>query len=235
MAFRHRSLANKETAHAKTSNERLEFLGDAILGAVVAEHLFSMFPYKDEGFLTKMRSKIVSRHHLNTIALKMGFEDMLNKVGFAGRDSSIYGNALEALIGSIYLDKGFVTTKRFILKRFFGLYVDINELEMKETDFKSKLIQWAQKGKISLEFRVLNEYAGRNGRNFTVGVFINDIIHGEASNHSKKRAEQIAAEKTWETIDAKEGQSPPKHPEKTVALLNKKLIKQSEKYPQAES
>jgi len=200
MALRHKSLSRKGEAKVNTNNERLEFLGDAILDAVVAEHLFRLFPYKNEGFLTKMRSKVVSRHHLNSVALKMGLQDMLSKEGVAGNGTSIYGNALEALIGSVYLDKGFNMAKKFILKRFFGLYINIDELENTETDFKSRLTEWAQKEKKSLEFKVLGESADQKGRNFAVGVFINNTLQGEASNYSKKRAEQMAAESTWEAI-----------------------------------
>jgi ribonuclease-3 len=201
MALRHKSLTRGDTSKIITNNERLEFLGDALLDAIVADHLFHMFPYKDEGFLTKMRSKIVSRQHLNSLAIKMGLQNMLSKEGGISPGSSIYGNALEALIGSIYLDKGFLVAKKFILNRLFELYIDMDELENTETDFKSKLTEWAQKEKKSLEFKVLKEARNHNDRNFHVGVFINTTIQGEASHFSKKRAEQMAAEKAWELIN----------------------------------
>jgi len=203
MALRHKSMARNGTDTANTSNERLEFLGDALLNAIVAEHLFRRFPYKDEGFLTKMRSKVVSRNHLNSIATKMGLQDMLNKDSGGYSGSSIYGNALEALIGSIYMDKGFNKTKKFILDRIFGLYVDLDELENTETDFKSKLIEWAQKEKKHIEFRVMEEarYASDN-KTFSIGVFIDNTIQAQASHFSKKRAEQIASEKAYNIITA---------------------------------
>ncbi|HXB10721.1 MAG TPA: ribonuclease III [Bacteroidia bacterium] len=201
MALRHKSLTRGDTSKIITNNERLEFLGDALLDAVVADHLFHKFPYKDEGFLTKMRSKIVSRQHLNSLALKMGLQNMLSKEGGISPGSSIYGNALEALIGSIYLDKGFTVAKKFILNRLFELYIDMDELENTETDFKSKLTEWAQKEKKSLEFKVLKEAKNHNDRNFHVGVFINTTVQGEASHFSKKRAEQMAAEKAWVLIN----------------------------------
>lgn len=187
--------------NAKTSNERLEFLGDALLNTIVAEHLFRRFPYKDEGFLTKMRSKVVSRNHLNSIAVKMGLQDMLNKDsgGFSG--SSIYGNALEALIGAVYLDTSYVKTKNFILKRIFVLYVDLDELENTETDFKSKLIEWAQKEKKSIEFKVMEHGRSAENRTFHIGLYVDQVIKAEASHTSKKRAEQIAAEKAWAIIE----------------------------------
>jgi ribonuclease-3 len=201
MAFRHRSMVSKNVANTQPSNERLEFLGDAILGALVAEYLYRQFPHKDEGFLTKMRSKVVSGDHLNSIALKMGFEDLLNCKVPVGGETSIYGNALEAFIGSIFLDKGITVTRKFILKRLLGVYTDMQELENKETNFKGKLIHWAHKEKQSIEFKILNEQAGKGGRNFSVGVLINNVLHGQASSISKKKAEQLAAEKTWQAIE----------------------------------
>ena len=200
IAFTHRSFANEEKG-VEEHNERLEFLGDALLNAVVAEHLFRRFPYKDEGFLTKLRSKVVSRHHLNNIARKMGIPQIMNmnEANFAG--SSIYGNALEALIGSIYLDYGYKKTKEFILDRFFGLYVDLHELETVETDFKSRLTEWSQKEKQGLEFKVLQEPRQSKDKGYHVGVMVGNSLIAEASHHSKKRAEQMAAEKAWSSIN----------------------------------
>jgi ribonuclease-3 len=202
MAFRHKSMARNGTEETtKTSNERLEFLGDALLNAIVAEHLFRRFPYKDEGFLTKMRSKVVSRNHLNGIAMKMGLQDMLNKDSGGYSGSSIYGNALEALIGAIYLDRGYLKSKKFILDRVLGLYVDMDELENTETDFKSKLIEWAQKEKKSVEFRVMEEARYADDKTFLIGLFIDHELKAEASHYSKKKAEQMASEKAWESIN----------------------------------
>jgi len=203
MAFRHKSATQNASNELNESNERLEFLGDAILGAIVAEHMFSTFPYEDEGFLTKLRSKVVSRNHLNSIARKMGIPQIMNmnEANFEG--SSIYGNALEALIGSIYLDRGHQKTKEFILDRFFGLYVDLHELETVETDFKSRLTEWSQKEKRELEFRVLQDPHQSKDRGFHVGVFVAKELIAQSSHHSKKRAEQLAAEKAWASITQK--------------------------------
>jgi ribonuclease-3 len=200
MALRHKSMTKSVSDNNKTSNERLEFLGDALLNVIVAEHLFRRFPYKDEGFLTKMRSKVVSRNHLNSIATKMGLQDLLNKDSGGYSGSSIYGNALEALIGSIYIDKGFSRTKEFIVDRLFVLYVDLNELENTETDFKSKLIEWAQKEKRSIEFRVMEEARFAENKTFSIGVFIDNIIQAQANHYSKKRAEQIVSEKAYNAL-----------------------------------
>ena len=200
MALRHKSVLKSGVDTDKASNERLEFLGDALLNAVVAEHLFRRFPYKDEGFLTKMRSKVVSRNHLNNLANKMGLQHMLTKDtgGYSG--SSIYGNALEALIGSIYLDSGFARAKKFILDRLFGLYIDLDALENTETDYKSKMIEWAQKEKKNIEFKVMEEARYAEDKTFLIGVFIDSDLKSQATHYSKKRAEQIAAEKAWEAI-----------------------------------
>jgi ribonuclease III len=206
MAFRHKSASQNSPDSIHESNERLEFLGDAILGAIVAEHLFSTFPYKDEGFLTKLRSKIVSRHHLNTISRKMGIPQIMNINDSQFSGSSVYGNALEALIGSIYLDKGYKKTKDFILDRFFGLYVDIHELESTETDFKSRLTEWSQKEKQTLEFRVLQTPHASQDKGFHVGIFIDKSLVAQSSHPSKKRAEQLAAEKAWATINQQKQQ-----------------------------
>ncbi len=192
---------NSTNENTKTSNERLEFLGDALLNTIVAEHLFRRFPYKDEGFLTKMRSKVVSRNHLNSIAVKMGLQGMLNKDSGGYSGSSIYGNALEALIGAVYLDTSYLKTKNFILNRIFVLYVDLDELENTETDFKSKLIEWAQKEKRSVECRVMEEARYAEDKTYLIGLFIDQVIKAEASHYSKKRAEQMAAEKAWATLE----------------------------------
>lgn len=200
MAFRHKSATQNSPDALNESNERLEFLGDAILGAIVAEHMFSTFPFEDEGFLTKLRSKVVSRHHLNSIARKMGIPQIMNMNDANFEGSSVYGNALEALIGSIYLDRGHKKVKEFILNRFFGLYVDLHELETVETDFKSRLTEWSQKEKRDLEFKVLQDPHHSKDRGFHVGVFVGKSLIAEASHHSKKRAEQLAAEKAWASI-----------------------------------
>ena len=200
MALRHKSMAKGSPESEKASNERLEFLGDALLNSIVAEHLFRRFPYKDEGFLTKMRSKVVSRNHLNSIATRMGLQDLLSKDSGGYTGSSIYGNALEALIGSIYMDKGFNKTKKFILDRIFGLYVDLDELENTETDFKSKLIELVQKEKRSIEFRVMEEPRSTDKKTFSIGVYIDNVIQAQANHQSKKRAEQIASEKAYQAL-----------------------------------
>jgi ribonuclease-3 len=194
LAFRHKSVATEIKDGVKNSNERLEFLGDALLGSIVAEYLFSRFPFKDEGFLTEMRSKIVSRAYLNVLAIKIGIDQLVQYNQNAKVYKSIYGDTLEALIGAIYLDKGFQFTRKLLLKRIIKYYVDVEELENQELNFKSKLINWAQKNKKSIFFDAKELIAADKQRYFEVTVLIDDKALGAAKGLSKKAAEQSAAE-----------------------------------------
>ncbi len=194
-AFRHSSAAREIREGVKDSNERLEFLGDAVLGAVIGEYLFNMFPYKDEGFLTKMRSKIVSRAELNKLAHKIGLDAFLEKnIGQDQKNRSIYGDAFEALIGAVYLDKGFKGARQFIVNRIVKYHIDIEEVEARENDYKSKLVEWTQKEKKSLRFSLVQEIGFGQDKQFLVEVLIDNQAFGSGQHYSKKRAEQIAAE-----------------------------------------
>jgi ribonuclease-3 len=191
-AFRHRS-ACKDKKQA--NNERLEFLGDAVLSAVIGDYLFKRFPFKDEGFLTKMRSKLVSRTQLNYVAKKLGINNFVETNGESGmRNSSVHGDAFEALIGAIFLDKGYKYANNFILNRVLSAHLDIDEIEQTESDYKSKFIEWAQKEKIAFEFRVKEEIGNGPEKQFLVELVFNNEIRGTGQHFSKKRAEQIAAE-----------------------------------------
>lgn len=197
-AFLHSS--KRETVN----NERLEFLGDAVLGAVIAEHLFKLFPYKDEGFLTQLRSKIVNGQNLHQLAVKLGIDKHL-KVGLRESEkskSSVYGDAFEALIGAVYLDKGFNVSKNFILKRIIKMHVDIDDLMNTDSDFKSQLQIYCQKNKLSLEYRLLSEEQKGKTKVFTVQVFIDDKPYVRFENYSKRVAEQKAAQLTLEELSA---------------------------------
>lgn len=185
----------------KDSNERLEFLGDAILSAVVADFLFKKFPYKDEGFLTKMRSKIVSRTQLNQLAVKLGLRELIeSSMDKGGKNVAINGDAFEALIGAIYLDKGYKTANKFILTRIIQNHIDIDEVETKENDFKSKMIEWAQKEKKEIKFR-FEEDTTEQEKKYLVQLIIDNEVMGEGLHFSKKRAEQIAAEGACTRLD----------------------------------
>ena len=178
------------------SNERLEFLGDAILGAVVADYLFKKYPLKDEGFLTKMRSKIVSRHSLNNLSKKIGLDrHVIARLDKKSKTDSIYGNAFEALIGAIYLDKGGRACKKFILKRIIYPYISLDRLESEETNFKSRIIEWAQKEKRELTFEIVDEFGDGRNKIFEACVKLEGLEITRGKESSKKKAEQIAANK----------------------------------------
>lgn len=193
-AFRHSSVAQEIRKGFKDSNERLEYLGDAVLGAVVTDFLFRSFPYRDEGFLTKMRSRIVSRSSLNRLSVKLGLPALIEKNVDTQSHNSISGDAFESLIGAVYLDKGYRVAQKFILDRIIRLHIDMDEVENKETDYKSKLIEWAQKEKKQLRFELVGETGQGNERQYTIEVVVEGKQYARAQHFSKKRAEQLAAE-----------------------------------------
>lgn len=190
-ALMHRS-KNEEAAQ---NNERLEFLGDAILGALIAEYLFKKYPTQSEGFLTELRSRIVRRETLNNVALRMGLNKLVqynqNDRGLAR--SHIFGNALEALIGAIYLDKGFSRTRKFILNGMVRAYLDIDQMEQTDTNYKNQLLSWAQKNGHALRFESLEEKKEGARKIFSIGVFLNDKMITSGNGYNKKDAGQVAA------------------------------------------
>ena len=193
-AFRHNSIAKEIKDGVKDSNERLEFLGDSVLSTVIADFLFTKFPYKDEGFLTKMRSKIVSRDHLNQLSVKMGLNRLIPQNTDPGlRHSSMNGDAFEALIGAIFLDKGFSVSQNFILNRILKFHVDVEKILETETDFKSKLIEWSQKEKKELHFKVVNEEGNGHDKQFVIATMVGGEMVAESQHFSKKKAEQLSA------------------------------------------
>ena len=195
MAFRHSSVAQHVKSGVSNSNERLEFLGDAVLGSVVAHFLFTKFPFKDEGFLTKMRSRIVSRQNVNKLAVKLGIESFIMKVNDARPGfKSLNGDALEAFIGAIYLDKGYEVARDFILNRIIKLHVDLEAIEHTDTDFKSKMIEWSQREKKAIRFELVGEEGKGHEKFYTVNLCIEGEAAGTGKGFSKKIAEQMAAE-----------------------------------------
>jgi ribonuclease-3 len=196
LALRHSSAAKQIKKGVKDSNERLEFLGDSVIGTVVADYLFQKYPYKDEGFLTKMRSKMVSRAKHNQIAVKLGLNQLIvaNNDRFGSKPSSINGDAYEALIGAIYLDKGYKFAQKFILNRIINVHIDMEEMETKETDFKSKFIEWAQKEKKEFEFETVVDGADVSDKQFVLHLVVEGKVVGNAQHLSKKKAEQMVAE-----------------------------------------
>ena len=204
MAFRHKSVAVTIKEGAKNSNERLEFLGDAVLGSVVAELLFKKYPYKDEGFLTEMRSKIVSRANLNQLSRKLGFNEMIQfdarMISFPNKQGSLLGDAFEALIGAVYLDKGYVFTKSFLLNRIIKPHVDVQLLEQTETNFKSRLIEWCQHTGKEVLFQQTDNPEGESSKMFSIEVLVDGAVCGLGRDFNKKSAEKLAAEKACELL-----------------------------------
>lgn len=204
LAFTHKSREESIGKH-HLNNERLEYLGDAVLGASVADFLFRTYPTQAEGFLTEMRSKIVCRASLNKLSQKLGFEDYVKYIADKGLQPSfrsLGGNVFEALVGAIYLDRGFNFTKRVIIDRIIRIHINIEELQQTEINFKSRLLEWAQKEKVkkNVEFRLMNEENAKTQKLFHVQIFINEKPFADAMDYSIKRAEQSAAEKTWNIL-----------------------------------
>jgi ribonuclease-3 len=204
MAFRHRSVAVEVKNGAKNSNERLEFLGDAILGSVVAELLFKMYPYKDEGFLTEMRSKIVSRSNLNQLAKRLGLDEHIefdNKaLSHNNKQGSLLGDTFEAMIGAVYMDKDYNFTRNFLLKRIIKPHIDIHTLELTETNFKSKLIEWCQRHGKDITFEIIPNEEGENAKLFTIRANVDGESCAIGRDYNKKNAEKLAAEKACEFL-----------------------------------
>lgn len=193
-ALRHKSAAQVVKEGVKDSNERMEYLGDAVLGAIVAEYLFKKFPFKNEGFLTKLRSRIVSRENLGLVSKKMGLPQLISKQGDdRQQNKSMDGDAFEALIGAIYLDKGYMVTRTFIISRVLKGLLDVEHLEQNDTDYKSRLVEWAQRNKQKIEFKQIGHANGYK-QLYTIHLLINDVFVGEGKDVSKKKAEQLAAE-----------------------------------------
>lgn len=191
LALMHRSRPDDIT----DSNERLEFLGDAILGAIIAEYLFKKYPYQPEGFLTELRSRIVRRETMNNVALRMGLNKLVqyNKNDRSLSRSHIFGNALEALIGAVYLDQGFTKTRKFILNQIVRSYIDLDEMESTDTNYKNQLLSWAQRNDRSLVFETLDETMEGTRKLFTVGIMLDGELVAQGTGFNKKEAGQVAA------------------------------------------
>jgi len=196
IAFIHKSARLSLKDGSTVDNERLEFLGDAILDAVIAEYLYRLYPDQDEGFLTQLRSKIVKRKQLNKLAHKLGLSLLLkSNINMNQGQKNILGNALEALIGAVYLDRGYRKTKKFIIDRILVKYLDLEKLSLKESDFKSRMIEWAQKNKKEISFISKEKFNTKNREiMFMSNVFIMEESFGTGTGYSKKEAEQKAAE-----------------------------------------
>lgn len=194
-ALTHKSIAN--TSKKLRSNERLEFLGDAIFDAIVADYLFEKFPKEDEGYLTKIKSKVVNRKSLSAIASEIGLIDhIIYQKGRTIKVATLEGNALEAIFGAIYIDGGYQAVYKTVKYHIFRKYTDLNNLLEEEIDFKSKLYIWAQKNKLPLDYKVLKEENLGHKWHYQVEVVIQNKSFGMGSGSSKKIAEQAASKET---------------------------------------
>ena len=201
-ALRHSSVAKEIKQGVRDSNERLEYLGDAVLGSIIAEYLFQLYPFKGEGFLTQMRSRIVNRAQLNQLALKLGLNKLIKADLRGTRVGSMNGDAFEALIGAIYLDRGYKKTKKFVLERILKIHLDIEEIEQTDTDYKSKLINTCQKEKKKVIFNLIEEVGKGIGKEFLIQVEIDGKPIVKFQHTSKRRAEQLAAQLALEKLAA---------------------------------
>ena len=200
-ALLHKSSSVK-TQGKLINNERLEFLGDAILDAVVADIVYKRFEGKREGFLTNTRSKIVQRETLNNIAINIGLDKLIK---YSSKQSShnsyMSGNAFEALIGAIYLDRGYRACKKFMEKRIIGQYINLDKISRKEVNFKSKLIEWSQKNKFEIEFRLIGQSLDESQNPiFESQIIVENIPGGIGKGYSKKESQQEAAHTTMNMI-----------------------------------
>ena len=199
LALMHRSKPDDVT----DSNERLEFLGDAILGAIIAEYLFKKYPYQPEGYLTELRSRIVRRETMNNVALRMGLNKMVqyNQNDRGLSRSHIFGNALEALIGAVYLDQGFIKTRKFILNQIIRSYIDLDTMESTDTNYKNQLLSWAQRSSRVLTFETLDEKMDSSRKLFTVGIMLDGELFADGTGYNKKEAGQVAAKNALDKIN----------------------------------
>lgn len=200
LALIHKSFLYKGNKGFRMNNERLEYLGDTVLSTIVGDYLFKKYPYQGEGFLTEMRSKIVGRSSLNKLAQKIGLTEHISYAKDGGHYLSMNGDAFEAIVGAIYLDKGYSFTYKVITQKIFALYLDIDALETSDWNFKSKLIDWGQKTKHKVSYQVIDTQEYHNRKQYTVQVLIDQEPQETALDFSIKAAEQLASEKTYKKL-----------------------------------
>ena len=201
VAFTHKSMASETVGSYHVNNERMEYLGDSVLSTAVADYLFHTYPTQPEGFLTEMRSRIVSRASLNKLSEKLGFGDYIRHTPDVGNNAhSMGGNAFEALMGAIYLDRGFDFAKHVIIDRIVKIHIDLEQLQTTDVNFKSKLLEWSQKHKKSTTFKMLEEIGEGHKKQFHVQIVIDGQPYADAIDRSIRGAEQLAAEKTCKQL-----------------------------------
>ncbi len=197
-AFTHRSMNKRDKDGTPINYERLEFVGDAMVSSIIATHLFNEVPQGDEGYLTKMRSKIVSREHLNELGKELDLIKLVeSKIPKNNFGSNIHGNLFEALVGAIFLDRGYKYCEKFIFDKVIDPHVDIAKLEGKVISYKSLLIEWCQKEKKSFDYHVYEDTGNDDLRHFSVKLSINNKVIAKARATSKKKAEEKASKRAF--------------------------------------
>lgn len=206
-ALLHKSSAIRTEKGRPINNERLEFLGDAILDAIVGDIVYQHFDGKREGFLTNTRSKIVQRETLNKLAVQIGLDKLIKSATrSSSHNSYMYGNAFEAFIGAIYLDQGYERCKLYIEKRIIKPYIDLDKLSRKEVNFKSKLIEWSQKNKVKISFELIEQSLDKQGNPiFQTEVRIEGLPAGTGDGYSKKESQQYSAQMALKKIKSSPG------------------------------
>jgi ribonuclease III len=202
IAFIHRSASYTLPSGSRINNERLEYLGDSILDAILSEYLFDKFPEATEGFMTKIRSRIVNREVLNQLAVSMGIHKILvSNLSAANPTKNLYGDALEALIGALFIDKGYRKARKIFIRKVLRKYLDIYKIINTDSDYKSLVFEWVQKHKANLIFDYNEEYDFSNKKSvFTTTLYINREVFGTGQGDSKKEAEQVASARAWDKI-----------------------------------
>ena len=202
LALMHKSIARRNAKGKPVNNERLEFLGDAVLDAVVGDIVYRHFEGKREGFLTNTRSKLVQRDTLNKLAQEMGINQLILSSGHSNSHNNYMGgNAFEALVGAIYLDRGYDMCMRFMQKRILSQLINIDKVAYKEVNFKSKLIEWSQKNKVKLDFKLVSQSKESGGSpTFIYKTVIEGVEGGQGKGYSKKESQQLASKETLQRL-----------------------------------
>jgi ribonuclease-3 len=199
-AFLHKSIIQNNQLQSFESNERLEFLGDAVLDSVISNYIYHKLPKQDEGYLTKLRSRLVSRQTLNNLGVKIGLQEFMQS-NIERASKSVYGDALEALIGAIFLDKGYVVAQKFVENNLLQNHINIEEVIQTETDFKSRVLEWCQKEKLSVLFNITEKEESK-GKLYLAALIIDGELKGKGAAFTKKKAEQLASEEFYGQINS---------------------------------
>lgn len=207
LAFFHKSMNNQVSSSSTKfyNNERLEYLGDAVLSTIVAEYLYKKYPGKDEGFLTKMRSKIVKRKTLNKVAERMGIDMILSKYTSGRMSYSMLGNAFEAMVGALYIEYGYEKTRNYLISKVLMRYLDIHDLEKNDDNYKSQLLEWGQKEGHNISYKLLSKYKIDKRDRFKIGVYLDGKELSNAEDFNKKSAEQTASSIALKSLNITRG------------------------------